>query len=157
MARASVIFTALIMAFVLFFLGLGLFYYEYKWSIMRFPLAIGFAVLLFGATSLAVEMRGLIAQGNRRAAPPGEEDALLGRANFRRDLSGMAWAVGILPTIVVCGYIVGLPLYVFVYFKAHGRGWMETVVYSAATLAVVYLGFYKLLGVPLPITPFDLR
>jgi Tripartite tricarboxylate transporter TctB family len=157
MAKSSVIFTALIMAFVLLFVGLGLFYYHYKWSIMRFPLAIGLAVVLFGAVSLAVEVRAVIAQRRQGAVKPSEAEVLPGRANFRRDFTGMAWALASLPTIIVCGYIAGLPLYTFIYFKAHGRGWGETIAYSLATFAVVYLGFYKLLGVPLPVTPFDLR
>lgn len=155
--RASLAFTALIMAFILFFLGLGLFYYEYRWQIMRFPLAIGLAVILFCAASMAGEWRALRAPAARREDPPSEEELPGARVDFRRDLPGMLWTLAILPAIFLFGYVAGLPLYVFLYLKTHGRGWIESGVYLLATLAVVYLGFYKLLGVPLPFMPLEFR
>jgi len=65
----------------------------------------------------------------------------------------MLWLVAIAPMVLLLGYLVGLPLYVLVYLKAHGQGWRLSGLLSLATLAVVYLGFVKLLGVPLPLLP----
>ncbi|HSM19043.1 MAG TPA: tripartite tricarboxylate transporter TctB family protein [Hyphomicrobiales bacterium] len=157
MARSSVIFTALIAAFVLFFLGLGLFHYEYRWQIMRFPLAVGTAIVLFCIASIAAEIRGARARAGGGGAPPAEEDLAGPRMNLRRDATGMVWMLAILPTIFLFGYVAGLPLYVFVYLKTHGQGWLASAIYAAATLAVVYLGFYKLLSVPLPVMPLEFR
>ena len=157
MARASPIFTVAIMVFVLIFLGLGLFHYEYRWSIMRFPLTIGLAVVLFCAVSLAVEARAAFGHADGGEAPPRDEEAPHGGVDFRRDRAGMIWSLAILPAIFICGYVIGLPLYVLVYLKTHGQGWVQSGVYFLATLAVVYLGFYKLLGVPLPLMPLGLR
>ena len=58
-----------------------------------------------------------------------------------------------MPVVFILGYVIGLPLYVFAYLKVHGQGWRLSGVLSLGTLALVYLGFVKLLGILLPVLP----
>ena len=72
---------------------------------------------------------------------------------FGQDLPAMMWVAAIAPVVFSLGYVVGLPLYVFVYLKTHGQGWIMSGALSLSTLALVYLGFVKIMGVHLPVLP----
>ena len=76
--------------------------------------------------------------------------------SFGQAWPGMMWVLAIVPFVFLLGYVIGLPLYVFAYLKVHGQGWLLSGALSLGTLAVVYLGFVKILGVLLPVLPVGL-
>ena len=76
--------------------------------------------------------------------------------SFSQAWPSMMWVVAIVPMVFLLGYPMGLALYVFVYLKSHGQGWLTSGLLALGTLAVVYLGFARLLGVPLPALPLGL-
>ena len=146
--RNLTIFTLL---FVLGFLGLGAFYYEYEWIVLRFPLLVGLVACVLCVGNLVKGLRdsktvgdpGKVAESGTGPAP----------RTFRQVLPAMMWVVAVVPVVFLLGYAIGLPLYVFAYLKTHGHGWRLSCVLSLGTLAVVYLGFVKALGVLLPVLP----
>ena len=151
MDKADRNFTIFAMLFTLGFLGLGVFHYRYDWMVFRFPLLVGLVVCL-----LCV---GKLLKGRRRSAPrsgngvPAEGAVAVGRLSYSETWPTVIWVVSIVPVVFLLGYVIGLPLYVFAYLKAHGQGWRLSVALSLGTLAVVYLGFVKALGVLLPVLP----
>ena len=144
-------FTIFVMLFIVAFLGLGVFHYRYEWMVLRFPFLVGIVVCLFCV--------GKLVAGRRRSAPPSGNGAAADGAFAERRVSyseawpTVIWIVSIVPVVFLLGYVIGLPLYIFAYLKAHGRGWRLSGVLSLGTLAVVYLGFVKALGVLLPVFP----
>ena len=151
MSRAERNFTIFVMLFILGFLGLGVYHYEYKWPVLRFPLLVGLVACLLCVGKLVKGRRG--AEAGSAIGVPAEGAGPEMRLSFSQAWPGMMWVLAIVPIVFLLGYVIGLPLYVFAYLKAHGQGWFLSGVLSLGTLAVVYLGFVKLLGVPLPVLP----
>lgn len=139
---AERLFPAAVLVFVAAVLGLGFVVYDYSATVMRFPVVVG------GVTGVLCVLR-IAAAVRRRAAPPADARApappALGRA--------VLWLVGILPAVYLLGYLAGLPVYLFLYARAHGEGWAMAGGLALACLAVVYGVFMNLLAVPLPVQP----
>ena len=146
--------TIFVMLFILSFLGLGVFRYEYEWMVLRFPLLVGLVACLLCVGNLAKGARG--AQAARGANKLAKGDTTHDPLTFRQALPAMIWVAAVVPVVFLLGYVIGLPLYVFVYLKAHEQGWITSGALSLATLGVVYLGFVKILAVPLPVFPVGL-
>ena len=141
-------FTIAILAFIAVFLALGAWHYDYAWTVMRFPVLTGLTtcVICVGHIILAdIRSRNAL----RITAGP-RADATAG---LRRALPAMAWVAAVIPVLLILGYVAGLPLYIFAYLKTHGQGWMVSAALAAATLAVVYGGFIRLLGISRPALP----
>ena len=119
--------------------------------VLRFPLLIGLVVCLLCVVNLV--------KGSRRSEPRSGNDVSAEgavaerRLNYREVWPTVTWIVSIVPVVFLLGYVIGLPLYVFAYLKARGRGWRLSGALSLGTLAVVYLGFVKTLGVLIPVLP----
>jgi hypothetical protein len=142
MSRTDRGFTIFILLFVLSFLGLGALHYGYEWSVFRFPVLVG---LVAGLLCL-----GNLAQSRRRtrtvpAADRAKDDTSL---TFREAWPAMLWIATIVPIVFVLGFAIGLPLYVFAYLKAHKRSWIQSAMVALCVLAVVYLFFVRVLGMP---------
>jgi DMSO reductase anchor subunit len=135
--------TIAILIFVLGLLGLGAFHYAYEWSILRFPILVGVVACLLCLANLAQGRRG--PETARSAADHAKADTPL---TFRDTLPAMIWIAAIVPTVFVLGFAIGLPLYVLVYLKTHKQSWIQSVVISICVLAVVYLFFVRILGMP---------
>ena len=81
----------------------------------------------------------------RAATEPAKADTSL---TFREALPAMLWIVAIVPIVFVLGFATGLPLYVFIYLKAHDQSWIQSAIAALCVLAVVYLFFVRILGMP---------
>lgn len=140
------LFPAVLIAFVLFVLGAGIFYYKYPMPVMRFPYLVGGFLLIMATWHLWRTLTG------RRLADEGdlENPTTENLGEFART---SLWLLAILPAIWIFGYLIGIPIYLMAYFKAHGQSWWLSTLLSAAALAVTYFVFMKFLGVNLPITP----
>jgi hypothetical protein len=51
------------------------------------------------------------------------------------------------------GYVIGIPLYLLAYIRAHGESWMTSVTLAGGALLVTYLVLMEFLRVPLPVWP----
>lgn len=154
MGKADRTFSALVMVFVLGFLGLGYFHYAYEWTILRFPFVVGLFTCLLCVADVLKGLHGgkAVPVSNGSAG----DDAGEGPLTLRQAWPAMCWVAAIVPFVFVLGYVIGLPLYVLLYLRAHGQGWGLSAVLSLSTFAVVYLGFVKLLGVRLSVLPLGL-
>ncbi len=71
---------------------------------------------------------------------------VLSKKVVRPFLQPIFWMLGILPTIYLLGFIVGIPLYVFLYLKLHKESWRLSIIVTAIAAIVVYFGFGVLLN-----------
>jgi hypothetical protein len=143
MSRTDRGFTIFILLFILGFLGLGALHYSYEWSVFRFPVLVGLVACLLCLGNLAQSRR--LTRTAPTPADPAKNDAPL---TFREALLAMLWIAAIVPMVFVLGFAIGLPLYVFAYLKAHKRSWIQSAMVALCVLAVVYLFFVRVLGMP---------
>jgi hypothetical protein len=61
------------------------------------------------------------------------------------------------PLCYALGMIIGLILFALAYTSFHRLPWWQRLVSAAAVFVIVYIGFYELLGVSLPISPMWMR
>ncbi|MBL3558958.1 tripartite tricarboxylate transporter TctB family protein [Marinobacter sp. JB05H06] len=130
---------------------LAIFNWEYSAKVLQFPLmsgsllvlcAVWLAIRSFTATEQElIDESEVFSEGNRRCS-------LLKRA---------LWLSVIFPLGYVFGFIAGLLAFSFAYTGYHGLPWWQRLLTGFVIFAVVYIGFYKLLGVPLPIEPMWMR
>ena len=64
---------------------------------------------------------------------------------FRPYAAPLLWILGILPAIYLLGFIVGIPLYIFLYLKLHKESWLLSLIITALSAIIVYFGFGVLL------------
>ncbi len=158
MGKADRTFSALVMVFVLGFLGLGYFHYAYEWTILRFPFVVGLFTCLLCVADMLKGLHGgkAVPVSNGSSNGSAGDDAGEGPLTLRQAWPAMCWVAAIVPFVFVLGYVIGLPLYVLVYLRAHEQGWVLSTALSLCTLAVIYLGFVKLLGVRFSVLPLGL-
>lgn len=129
---------------VIFILFLGLIVQgslELSTDAMLFP-------YILGAFGLALLTGQIVreARGARQAAS--EEEP--GRASFNLGtyLPGIAWLLAILPMIYLVGYLITVPLYMFLYLKLHGERWPLCIAVTLLVSLVLYFAFIVALGIP---------
>ena len=116
----------------------------WPWKAALFPLVIG--VPLF-AMALAEALWVLM--GSTPAPTEGAE--LAAEAPGRAVLVGGAWMLAFFAAIMLLGFPVAVPLFVFLYLKLQGgEGWLMSVVITAAVWGVFYGLFDALLHLPFP-------
>ena len=64
------------------------------------------------------------------------------RLNYREVWPTVTWIVSIVPVVFLLGYVIGLPLYVFAYLKARGRGWRLSGALSFGHLSFAAVGAF---------------
>lgn len=71
-------------------------------------------------------------------------------AEKKRELSVVAWFSGCTVVIYLLGFMIGIPLFLFLFLKIWAKeSWLLSVVLAAVVLAVVYVAFVYILRVPL--------
>ncbi len=129
---------------VIFILFLGLIVQgslELSTDAMLFPYILGAFGLALLAGQIVREARGA-----RQAAS--EEEP--GRASFNLGtyLQSIAWLLAILPMIYLVGYLITVPLYMFLYLKLHGERWPLCIAVTLLVSLVLYFAFIVALGIP---------
>lgn len=138
--RPDLVFLSVVALFVTTLLLLGAFVFNYSWQVFQFPLVVGGIVLVLSAFEVIV--------GGRPKVDPDAEQMTL-----RNTVVTLAWVVGIVPTVFVLGYAIGIPAFIAAYLVTHGFGWRLALILAASAFVVVYVGFAELLNVPLPLWP----
>jgi hypothetical protein len=110
-----------------------------------FPLAIGIPLFCMAAAEALWVLFG-------RAGSPGEVrdfQLSLGKGSMRRTALAIGWILGFFAAIVLLGFPIAVPLFVFLYLKVQGKeSWALSIVFSLAVWAVFYGLFDRLLHLP---------
>jgi hypothetical protein len=122
---------------------------DWPWKARLFPLVIGIPVFCMATAEV---VSGLLDPAARSEAM---EFKLTGHTPggsvARRTLLAVAWMIGFFAAIVLLGFLVAVPLFVFLYLKLQGReGWGMSLGFCAAVWAFFYGIFDRLLHLPFP-------
>jgi hypothetical protein len=150
---ANLAIPAVLLLFVSAFLLLGKYLWDYPVSVILFPLVVGTLVILCAVwliiRSAVTPLETLAAEGESIGE---SEDPRTGL--FKR----LLWIASVYPLSYLLGLIAGLMLFTFGYTSYHRLPWSQRLIATAIVFALVYIGFYKLLGVSsLPIAPLWMR
>ena len=112
----------------------------WPWKAALFPLAIGIPLFCLATTEL---LWAFLGTDEKRDAPnPGSQ---------RRVALAAAWMLGFFAAIVLLGFMVAVPLFLFLYLKVQARErWPMSIGLTAAVFAVFYGLFDALLHLPFP-------
>ena len=107
-----------------------------------FPMVVGIPLVCLAGVELALS---LTSKGVEPAAEIPKDVA------FARTLVAFGWIIGFFAAIVLLGFALAVPVFVFLYLKIQGR---ESALFSAAiagaTWAIFYALFDRLLHLPFP-------
>lgn len=114
-----------------------------------FPLAIAIPVFCMATAEVAW---GLLDPASRSEAMEFKFSVQApGGSAARRTLLAVAWMAGFFAAIVLLGYLVAVPLFVFLYLRLQGReSWVASAVFALVVWAVFYAVFDRLLHLPFP-------
>src|SRR5262245_6128419 len=125
----------------------------WPWKAALFPLVIGVPLFVLSAAEAIWVLAG-------RTEAPGERgpvqdfrlaDHLPEREVVRRSAVAAAWIVGFFALILLLGFAIAVPLFVFLYLKLEGKeSWLLSVVFAAAAWGFFYGLFDLLLHLPFP-------
>ncbi len=149
--QGNVLSAGLLLLFTSTMLILGAVHWEYPSKVIIFPALVGILALLCAGWLLV----------RCRIASDGElenECQPFAQGNHRCSLAKrVLWLITVFPLGYFFGFVIGLIGFTLAYTSYHGLPWWQRLLTSATVFAFVYIGFYKLLGVPLPIDPVWLR
>ncbi|MGH8689761.1 MAG: tripartite tricarboxylate transporter TctB family protein [Burkholderiales bacterium] len=121
--------------------------WAWPWKASLFPLVIGIPVFVLAAVEVLWVLFGTTARGevqDFQIAQDVPERVVLGRT-----ANATAWIFGFFAAIVLLGFPVAVPLFVFLYLKLEGgEGWVFSIVYTAAIWVFFYGLFDRLLHLP---------
>jgi hypothetical protein len=119
----------------------------WPWKAALFPLVIGIPLFCLAASEALWTLFG---------SPPASGEAKdfqlsIGKNTGRRTLVATGWILGFFAAIVLLGFPIAVPLFVFLFLKLQGReGWVLSIVMTAAVWGVFYGLFDLLLHLPFP-------
>jgi hypothetical protein len=122
----------------------------------EWPVRASIIILLLGSVGLILVLAQLVfdfkAVGVKGAfvARPTFDLAPIEAEGRWGSLEIWAWLIGLFASIHVIGFPVALPLFVFLYCKTYGGGWLLSLTLSLLTLGFLYGVFERVLHVPWP-------
>ena len=136
--------------FIMAISGWGV-YTALEWPLKAklFPLVIGIPLFCLAAVELmfAVFGKGDAGQAADFKLSEGQPREVV----LRRTLLASGWILGFFVMVVALGFLVAVPVFVFLYLRLQGReGWVFTTVFTAAVWACFYGLFEMLLHLPFP-------
>jgi tripartite tricarboxylate transporter TctB family protein len=119
----------------------------WPWKAALFPLAIGIPLFCLAAVEALWTLFGSAETGRNEM-----EVGLTTEAGAsRRILVAVAWMLGFLAAVVLLGFPIAVPLFLFLYLKLQGgEGWLLSIGITLAVTAVFYGLFDALLHLPFP-------
>ena len=121
----------------------------WPWKAALFPLAIGIPLFVLSAAEAAWVLFGKTERSEVQDFQLTRDVAE--REVVRRSATTAAWIVGFFAAIVLFGFPVAVPLFVFLYLKQQAdEGWIFSAVFTAAVWAFFYGLFDRLLHLPFP-------
>jgi hypothetical protein len=148
----NLVIAAVLLTFTLTLLLLAQFYWDYESNVIMFPWMAG-TLIIGGAVWLLI--RSWLTPVDVLAG----EGESLGESDDPRAglIKRLFWMASVYPLSYVFGMIIGLLVFTISYTSYHRLPWWQRVFAAVIVFVVVYVGFYKLLGVALPISPFWMR
>ena len=118
----------------------------WPWKAALFPLAVGIPLFCLAATELLWALFGAAQEQEAM------ELALSTDAGARRRVAlAAAWMLGFFAAIVVVGFMIAVPLLLFLYLRLQAReGWALSISLTAGVFAAFYGLFDALLHLPFP-------
>lgn len=121
----------------------------WPWKAALFPLVIGIPLFVLSATEAAWVLFGKTGRAEVQDFQLARD--VPEREVVRRSAVAAAWIVGFFAAIVLFGFALAVPLFVFLYLKLHANeGWIFSAVFTAAVWAFFYGLFDRLLHLPFP-------
>jgi len=148
----NLVIAGMFLLFTLTLILLGIYKWEYEASVIMFPMLAGGLLiasavwLLIRAWLLPVEV--LDKEGESVGESDDPRSSLLKR---------LFWMMSVYPLVFLLGFIPGLMILTMAYTSYHRLPWWQRMLAVTVVFIVVYIGFYKLLGVALPISPVWMR
>lgn len=121
--------------------------WAWPWKAALFPIAIGIPVFCLAA----VEFLWLIFGTTLRTETKDFQLSthLPEKVVLRRTAVAIGWIIGFFAAIVLLGFLIAVPLFVFLYLKIQGKeGWVFAAVFTLVVWAIFYGLFDRLLRLP---------
>ena len=121
----------------------------WPWKAALFPLVIGIPVFCLAAAEVIWVIFGSPA---RNESPEFQlSGQMQSKETLRKTALALAWILGFFAAIVLLGFPIAIPFFVFLYLKVQGQeGWGLSVVYPLVVWAFFYALFDLLLHLPFP-------
>ncbi|MGY8814820.1 MAG: tripartite tricarboxylate transporter TctB family protein [Gammaproteobacteria bacterium] len=143
---------AILLLFPLVLLLLGQFHWDYRPNVIMFPWMTG-ALVMF--TAIWLFIRSLLVPVDELD----KEGEVVGTSDDPRTslIKRLLWMISVYPLCYALGLIIGLILFTLAYTSYHRLPWWQRMLSAFIVFVIVYIGFYTLLGVSLPINPVWMR
>lgn len=123
--------------------------WSWPWKASLFPIVIGIPVFCLAAAEVLWVLLGSTERGAAKDFQF-SQDVPEGEA-LKRSAAGAGWILGFFAAIVLLGFPIAVPLFVFLYLKLQGKeGWTLSIVFAAAVWGFFYGLFDQLLHLPFP-------
>ena len=127
------------------------FSFNYSGGSQILPLASGiFSALIMGFLVTMSFFSKIISFYQKFETKPVLSEDELSVDEKKREVSVIAWFSGCTATIYFLGFLIGIPLFLFMFLKIWAKeSWLLSLVLAAVVLGVVYFTFIYILRVPL--------
>jgi hypothetical protein len=123
--------------------------WAWPWKASLFPVAIGIPVFCLAAIEALWVVLGRTERGETKDFHFSHD--LPEREVLKRTGMAAGWIFGFLATILLLGFPLAVPLFVFLYLKLQGQeGWIFSAVFTALVWVFFYGLFDRLLHLPFP-------
>jgi hypothetical protein len=120
----------------------------WPWKAALFPLVIGIPLFCLAA---AEALWSLFGAAPAEAGVAKDFKLSTGTGSARRTAVAAGWILGFFAAIVVLGFPIAVPLFVFLYLRLQGREpWLVCILMTGAIWGVFYGLFDALLHLPFP-------
>jgi hypothetical protein len=123
--------------------------FGWPWKAALFPLVIAIPVFCLAASEVLWVIFGSTVRSD---SPDFQLSAKSpSRVMLRRTLTGTAWIVGFFVAVVLLGFPVAVPFFVFLYAKVQGReSWAASLALALGVWGIFYGLLDRLLHLPFP-------
>jgi hypothetical protein len=120
----------------------------WPWKAALFPLVIGIPLFCLAAAEALWTFFG---KAPGQADEASDFQLSIGKDSLRRTLVAAGWILAFFAAIVLLGFPIAVPLFVFLYLRLQGReSWIVSIVMTGALWGVFYGLFDLLLHLPFP-------
>ncbi len=114
-----------------------------------FPMVIGISVIIIAMAALLIGLFGKEEVAAKQSTMDFEfSEHMDKKLAIRRTLLTSAWIIGFFAMILFFGFLISVPLYVFLYMKIYAKEkWAISLIMTAASWVFFYGLFVRLLGI----------
>lgn len=125
--------------------------WSWPWKASLFPLAIGIPVFFFATLEVTLGFLGKSAERGDAVKDFQLSSHLPEKETLRRTLIGIGWILGFFAAVVLIGFPIAVPLFVFLYMRFQGEeGWVFSAVFAAIIWGAFHGLFNYVLHLPFP-------